>query len=137
VVEEDSKGVVAYSYAGDVCADVVQDGHHMTALKPMLACSIFLGWVVLDVFSSLTLRNAAFDARIERISREEGQNFCLPLEPLIVSVVVHESLKSRISTNGFPRASFNVVDIVVVEEAEVRWGIPACTFRRSDKLLVG
>lgn len=57
-------------------------------------------YVVVTAFSSLTLGDAALDARIERISRKERQHLWLALKPLIVSVVVYQRLEPCVSSDG-------------------------------------
>lgn len=90
------------------------------------------------------LGDTAFQARIEGIAGEEGQDFGLIRESRVGSVVVHDRLKAGDSSYRFSRPgsgglgvvskwpawwgqrddSLDVVDIVVVDQAEVRTTCP-------------
>lgn len=69
--------------------------------------------------ASSTFGYAALQARIERIPREEGEQFGLPLEPHIRSVVIHKSDEPGRPADGLGRGGVDMVDIVVVEDAQI------------------
>jgi hypothetical protein len=105
----------------------------MLAFTPRLVPVV--PYVFPKILSSLTLSNTALDARVEGVSRKERQHLRLPLKPLIVSVVVYQRLEPRVSPNWLSRASFDVVHIVVVQEAKVRRGIRPTWWRCNDLFL--
>jgi hypothetical protein len=105
----------------------------MTTFTPILVPVAL--YVVVTAFSSLTLGDTALDTRIEGISRKERQHLRLALKPLVVSVVVHQRLEPCVSADGFSRASFDMVNIVVMQEPEVWRGVGVRpTWRRRDHL---
>jgi len=77
--------------------------------------------------ASLTFGYTALQAGVERVARKEREQLWLVFEPLIIAVIIAESLKSCKSSDRFSRGSVDVIHVVVVEEAEV-WrgrGVPA------------
>lgn len=68
--------------------------------------------------------DAAFEARIEGIAGEEGQDVRLTSKFQMVSIVVHHGLKAGDSSYGFSRPGFDVVDIIVMDQTEVRTASP-------------
>lgn len=66
-----------------------------------------------------TFRHGALQAWIERVSREEREHIRLSLESLIITIVIHQCLEARKAPDGLGRGGIYMVDIVVVEEAEV------------------
>lgn len=72
--------------------------------------------VILVKTHTHTFRDRALQARVEAITTEECEQFTLPSEALVISIEVAHRLKPRRASNRFSRASFDMVDIVEVEE---------------------
>jgi hypothetical protein len=84
--------------------------------------------------SALAFCDTALDTWIECISREERQGFWLPFEPSIIFVVVDQSLKAWVATDWFLTSSFDMINIVVMQEPEIWWGAWCPAFRFRNKL---
>ena len=67
----------------------------------------------------LTLGDAALQARIECITREDGDELRLAFKPSIAPIVVYKCLESRDTADGLGGRRVYVVDIVVVEQPDV------------------
>ena len=68
----------------------------------------------------LTFRNTTFQTRIKRIPTKQRQQLRLAVEAPIPSIVVAQSLELRDTAYGLSRAGLDVIDVVVVEDAEIR-----------------
>jgi hypothetical protein len=71
--------------------------------------------------AQLTLRNTAFQTRIERIAAKQRQQLRLALELLILRVMIAQSLEPCDASHRLKRAGLDVVDIVVVKDAKIWW----------------
>jgi hypothetical protein len=67
----------------------------------------------------LTLCDAALQAGIEGIAREDGDEFRLASEPGIVSIVVDKRLESSDAADGLGRRRVYMVYIVVVKQPDI------------------
>ena len=72
--------------------------------------------------TSHTFRNTTLQTRIERIAAEQRQKPRMPGIPLISRIFIAKSLEPRNAADGFPRAGLDMVDIVVVQNAQVGSG---------------
>jgi hypothetical protein len=63
--------------------------------------------------------DATLQAWIERVPREEGQEFRLSLESFSIAIMLDERLEPRDASHRLSTRGINVVDVVVVQEAQV------------------
>ena len=66
-----------------------------------------------------TFSNTALQTRIERIATKQRQKLRLARELLILLILIAQSLKSCDTTHGLARAGLDVIDVVVVDDAQV------------------
>ena len=67
-----------------------------------------------------TLSHTALQARVKGIAGEESQQLRLALEPLAPAILLAQRHESRQSTNRLRARLVDVVDVVVVQDAQVR-----------------
>jgi len=72
------------------------------------------------VVFGLTFGNTALETGIEGISREQSDQLRLLMEPRIATVVVAQCLEPGYASHRVTRSSFDMIDIVEVQDAQVR-----------------
>jgi len=71
----------------------------------------------------LALGDRAFERRVEGVAAEEGQAGDVVGETGVVGVVVGQGFEAGKAAEGLAATEgFDVVDVVVVDEAEIGWG---------------
>lgn len=71
----------------------------------------------------LTFGHTALQTRVESIAGEKGQKIWLAFELVVLLIVIVQSLKSRNASHRVSGARVDMVDIVEMEDAEVRWSV--------------
>lgn len=81
-----------------------------------------------------TLRNTAFQTRVERVAREEGDELRLAGKLTAVSVLLAHGHESWESSDWLGAGGINMVHIVVVHDSEVWYVTTARATRRVRDL---
>lgn len=71
-----------------------------------------------------TLGDGALQAGVESIARKEGQQLRLALELVPILIILDQSHEAREASDGLGAGLVDMVDVVVVEDAQVGLPVP-------------